>query len=55
MCTWHGPSGDTIKITIDGAINGQDMVAGSGGVARETRQEDSGGHGANHTLELLIL
>jgi hypothetical protein len=36
MCTWHGPSGDKIKINVDGAINGQDMVPESGGVARDS-------------------
>jgi hypothetical protein len=54
MCTWHWPSGDTIKINVDGAINGQDTMDRSGGVVTNF-QEDSVGRGANHTLELLIL
>jgi ribonuclease HI len=42
MCIWHGPSGDIIKINVDGAINGQDMVAGSGGVARDSSRRFKG-------------
>jgi ribonuclease HI len=34
-CTWHRPSNDIIKLNIDGAVNAQVMVAGSGGVARD--------------------
>jgi hypothetical protein len=42
LCTWHGPTGDSIKINIDGAINGQDIVAGSGGVARDSSRRFRG-------------
>jgi hypothetical protein len=42
VCTWHGPTGDSIKINVDGAINGQDIVAGSGGVARDSSRRFRG-------------
>jgi len=34
-CTWQRPSNGVIKLNIDGAINAQDTIAGSGGVARD--------------------
>jgi hypothetical protein len=34
-CTWQGPINGVIKINMDGAVNAQEAVGGSGGVARD--------------------